>query len=188
MINTMYAPLLESYIAWALPSSAGGMKASKEESIFFFQAAAEVWVSETTPTPGQRAMDETLFCIAAISRAVIQQDLRKCANVGKFHPNTDVISSAYSVLKECIYVWLKDSIANWPMEDSFVEVSDIKKENNDGVESKWIIMHRLSTFGACGPRLGDLETLHEVKQMITPNQLMKDGDFTLRITSCSTIG
>jgi hypothetical protein len=123
MIDTMYAPLLESYIAWALPSSAGGIKATKDESVFLFQVAAEVWVNETTPAlVHPRVMNETLFSIAAISKAVMQQDLRKCTNAGKFHPNSDVISAAYTAIKDSVYLWLKDWIVNWPLEDSFVEV------------------------------------------------------------------
>ncbi|KAJ2962024.1 hypothetical protein NQZ79_g2821 [Umbelopsis isabellina] len=126
MIDTMYAPLLESYIAWALPSSAGGIKATKEESIFFFQVAAEVWVNETIPAlVNQRVMNETLFSIAAVSKAVMQQDLRKCTSAGKFHPNADVISAAFTALKDSVYLWLKDWIANWPLEDSFVEILNI---------------------------------------------------------------
>lgn len=133
MLNTMYAPLLEAFVAWALPTSAGGMKARKEESNFFFQAASEVWVNETMPNLGQRLADEVLFCIATLSRATMQQDLRKTTSVGKFHPNSDVISFAYTSLKDCMYIWLKEAIKNWPLEDSFLEV---KVLNNPYIDSR----------------------------------------------------
>ncbi|KAH8547896.1 hypothetical protein BGW37DRAFT_470649 [Umbelopsis sp. PMI_123] len=125
MLNTMYAPLLEAYVAWALPTSAGGMKARKDESNFFFQAASEVWVNENIPSQGQRVTDEVLFCIATLSRAIMQQDLRKTTTIGTFHPNSDVISFAHMSMKDCMYIWLKQAIANWPMEDSFLEVANL---------------------------------------------------------------
>jgi hypothetical protein len=118
----MYAPLLEEYIAWALPSSAGGMNASKPESSFFFQAASEVWMSETVPAVVQRIPDEVLFCVSAVSRAVMQQDLRKCASIRTFHPSADVISAAHIALKDCAYIWLKGALTNAPLDDSFLQV------------------------------------------------------------------
>jgi hypothetical protein len=120
MVNTIYASLLEDYIGWALPTAGRGMKASKEESVFFFQAAAEVWVGETVPSTSQRVPNEVMHCVRELSSAVLQLDMRKCTST--FGPNTETIAAAHTALKDAMYIWLKAAISNWPLDDSFLDV------------------------------------------------------------------
>ncbi|GAB5587324.1 hypothetical protein Unana1_02224 [Umbelopsis nana] len=123
MVNTIYASLLEDYIGWALPTAGRGMKASKEESVFFFQAAAEVWVGETVPSTSQRVPNEVMHCVREISSAVLQLDMRKCTST--FGPNTETIGAAHTALKDAMYIWLKAAISNWPLDDSFLDVVNL---------------------------------------------------------------
>lgn len=129
---------------------------------FFAGAAVELWVGQCQLQPGGDATTTTaaaaaaasaakptedlLLSIASFVRHVVEADLRSCFEerggglglgenlmVERGEVVNGVKKAVYVLLQPRLYWFLKWSMVNWPMEDSFVFVSRLSYDSSGHV-------------------------------------------------------